>query len=229
MTAAAPREAPLRVVVLASGRGSNLRTIAARADAGTLPINIVAVVSDRPQSAALEWARQRGLPAEALEPAAHSDRVAYGEALGQLVESFAPQLVVLAGFMRILSDGFVARFAGRLLNIHPSLLPKYPGLHTHRRALAASDAEHGASVHFVTAELDGGPVVIQARVPVHPGDDEASLAERVLRVEHEIYSRCIDWFARGRLVMRDGRPWLDGRPLAEPVLYRAECAEEQPT
>jgi phosphoribosylglycinamide formyltransferase-1 len=123
----------------------------------------------------------------------------------------------------------VTRFAGRLLNIHPSLLPKYPGLHTHRRALAAGDAEHGASVHFVTAELDGGPVVIQARVPVRPGDDEAALAARVLRLEHEIYPRCIGWFASGRLVVRDGQPWLDGRPLVEPVLYRAECAEEQRT
>jgi phosphoribosylglycinamide formyltransferase-1 len=229
MTAAASGEAPLRVVVLASGRGSNLRAIAQRADAGQLPVAIAAVISDRPQSAALEWARQRGVPAAALEPEHYPDREAYGAALAQLVDGYAPQLVVLAGFMRILSNGFVTRFAGRLLNIHPSLLPKYPGLHTHRRALAAGDAEHGASVHFVTAELDGGPVVIQARVPVRPGDDEAALAARVLRLEHEIYPRCIGWFASGRLVVRDGQPWLDGRPLAQPVLYRAECAEEQRT
>jgi phosphoribosylglycinamide formyltransferase-1 len=217
----------LRVVVLASGRGSNLRAIAERADRGELPVRIVAVVSDRPQAAALDWARGRGIPADSLQPSDYAGRDAYGAALGELVESHAPGLVVLAGFMRILSDGFVARFAGRLLNIHPSLLPLYPGLHTHRRALEAGDAEHGASVHFVTAELDGGPVVLQARVPVHPGDDESLLAARVLRVEHEIYPRCIGWFAAGRLAWREGRPWLDGRPLEEPVILRNEAKEHQ--
>jgi phosphoribosylglycinamide formyltransferase-1 len=216
---------PLRVVVLASGRGSNLRAIAERIDRGELPVRIVAVVSDRPQAAALDWARTRAIPAEALQPSGFPDRDAYGAALADRVAAHAPQLVVLAGFMRILSDGFVERFAGRLLNIHPSLLPLYPGLHTHRRALAAGDAEHGASVHFVTAELDGGPVVIQARVPVHPGDDEATLAARVLREEHEIYPRCIGWFASGRLHWRDGRPWLDGRPLDAPVTLRSDATE----
>lgn len=224
MTAATSAD-PLRVVVLASGRGSNLRAIAERADRGELPVRIVAVVSDRPQAAALDWARGRGLPAEVLQPSDYADRDAYGAALGDRVAGHAPGLVVLAGFMRILSHGFVARFAGRLLNIHPSLLPLYPGLHTHRRALAAGDAEHGASVHFVTAELDGGPVVIQSRVPVHPGDDEATLAARVLREEHEIYPRCIDWYATGRLGWHEGRPWLDGRPLEAPVVFRREAME----
>jgi phosphoribosylglycinamide formyltransferase-1 len=131
----------------------------------------------------------------------------------------------MAGFMRILSDGFVNRFAGRALNIHPSLLPKYTGLHTHRRALEAGDAEHGASVHFVTPELDGGPVVIQASVPVLPGDDEDRLAARVLEQEHVIYSECIGWFADGRLALREGVPWLDGRRLDAPVLRRHEGKE----
>src|SRR5512137_999683 len=218
MTAPTPL---LRVVVLVSGRGSNLQAIAAQADAGALPVRIEAVVSDRADAGALDWARDRGIPAAVLSPRDFADREAYGRALGDLVEGYTPQLVVLAGFMRILSDEFVLRFSGRMLNIHPSLLPRYPGLHTHRRALEAGDPEHGASVHFVTPELDGGPVVLQARVPVLPGDDEDTLAARVLREEHVIYPRCIGWFAAGRLACRDGAVWLDGRPLTKPVLREA--------
>ena len=215
-----------RVVVLVSGRGSNLKALAARADEGTLPIEIVAVVSDRTGAGALDWARDRGISAVVLRYADYADRVSYGRALGDLVEEFRPDLVVLAGFMRILSDEFVARFMGRTLNIHPSLLPKYPGLHTHRRALEAGDAEHGASVHFVTPELDGGPVVIQARVPVLPGDDETRLAARVLRAEHLIYSECVRWFALGRLRLREGAAWLDDQRLEAPVTVRPDFLEE---
>jgi phosphoribosylglycinamide formyltransferase-1 len=222
MTAPTPL---LRVVVLVSGRGSNLKAIAARADAGELPIRIEAVISDRADAGALDWARDRGIPTAVLSPHDFADREAYGRALGDLVERYAPQLVVLAGFMRILSDEFVLRFSGRMLNIHPSLLPRYPGLHTHRRALAAGDAEHGASVHFVTPELDGGPVVLQARVPVLPGDDEDTLAARVLREEHVIYPRCVGWFAAGRLALRDGAVWLDGKPLDAPVMLGNESKE----
>ena len=163
-----------------------------------------------------------------LSPRDYAGRDAYGSALADLVDGFAPQLLVLAGFMRILSDGFVARFAGRMLNIHPSLLPKYPGLHTHRRALDAADREHGASVHFVTPELDGGPVVLQAVVPVLPGDDEVSLAARVLREEHAIYPECVGWFASGRLALRDGVPWLDGRRLDAPVVRTGPTTEQAP-
>jgi phosphoribosylglycinamide formyltransferase-1 len=213
-----PPRAPLRVVVLVSGRGSNLQAIAARIDKGSLPAEIAAVVSDRAEAGAIAWARARGIPVEILLPREFPDRTAYGRALVSRIDRHAPGLVVLAGFMRILSDEFVDRYAGRLLNIHPSLLPKYPGLHTHRRVLEAGDREHGASVHFVTAELDGGPVILQARVPVLPGDDEATLAARLLREEHRIYPECIDWFAHGRLALRDGVVWLDGRPLARPVL-----------
>ena len=210
--------APMPVVVLASGRGSNLQAIAARIDRGELPAGIAAVISDRADAGALDWAGARDIPIATLSPKDYAGREVYGEALAAAVDRFKPELVVLAGFMRILSDGFVGRFAGRLLNIHPSLLPKYPGLHTHRRALEAGDREHGASVHFVTPELDGGPVVIQARVPILPGDDEATLAARVLREEHLIYPECVGWFASGRLRMRDGTPWLDGQRLDSPVV-----------
>ena len=208
----------LPVVVLLSGTGSNLRAIAAQANAGELPVEIRAVISDRPDAPGLAWAAAQGLRTVALPPRDFPDRAAFDRALAETVAGFDPGLVVLAGFMRILGDEFVDRFAGRLLNIHPSLLPKYRGLHTHRRALEAGDRHHGASVHFVTRELDGGPVVIQARVPVRDDDDEASLAARVLTEEHRIYPECIGWFAAGRLQCRDGVVHLDGRPLTGPVL-----------
>jgi phosphoribosylglycinamide formyltransferase-1 len=213
-----PPQAPLPLVVLVSGRGSNLKAIASQGAAGALPIHIAAVVSDRADAGALPWAQAQGIPTAVLSPRDFPDRESYGRALGDVVAGFGPGLVVLAGFMRILGDSFVNRFAGRLLNIHPSLLPRYPGLHTHRRALAAGDREHGASVHFVTPELDGGPVVIQAKVPVLAGDDEATLAARVLVQEHVIYPRCVGWFAAGRLQLRDGVPWLDGARLEAPVV-----------
>ncbi len=218
-------EPPLRVVVLVSGRGSNLQAIVERVAAGTLPVSIAAVVSDRPDAGALAWAAGRGLRTAVLRPVDFADREAYGRALGELVASLAPRLVLLAGFMRILSDGFVQRFAGRLLNIHPSLLPKFPGLHTHRRALESGERLHGASVHFVTPELDGGPAVIQATVPVLPGDDESRLAARVLRAEHHIYPECIGWFATGRLQFHEGAPWLDGRRLERPVIIHFDEKE----
>ena len=211
----------LPIVVLISGTGSNLRAIADQARAGSLPVEIRAVVSDRAEAAGLAWAADAGIATVALSPRAFPDRAAYDRELAAQVERFRPGLVVLAGFMRILGDEFVDRFAGRLLNIHPSLLPKYRGLHTHRRALEAGDREHGASVHFVTRELDGGPVVLQVRVPVRDGDDEAALATRVLAEEHRIYPECIGWFAAGRLQMRDGAVFLDGRRLESPVVREA--------
>lgn len=214
MSAAADR---LPIVVLISGKGSNLQAIAEQAAAGLLPVEIRAVVSDRPDAGGIAWAASHGLRTAVLEPAGFDNRVAYDRALAELVEGFGPGLVVLAGFMRILDATFVDRFTGRLLNIHPSLLPRHRGLHTHRRVLEAGEQEHGASVHFVTRELDGGPVVIQASIPVQPGDDEATLAARVLAREHSIYPQCIGWFATGRLACRDGAVWFDGHRLDAPL------------
>ncbi len=213
--------ARLPIVVLISGTGSNLRAIAARVADGTLPVEIRAVVSDKPDAKGLAWAASRGIATVALPARDYPDRASFDRALADAVSRFAPGLVVLAGFMRILGDEFVDRFAGRLVNIHPSLLPKYRGLHTHRRALEAGDREHGASVHFVTRELDGGPVVLQARVPVRDDDNESTLAARVLEEEHLIYPECIGWFAAGRLHLQDGAVFLDGRRLAAPVVREA--------
>jgi len=221
--------ARLPIVVLISGRGSNLRAIAERAAAGRLPVEIRAVVSDRLEASGLAWAAAQGLPTAALKPADYPDRAAFDRALGDLVESFAPRLLVLAGFMRILGPQFVDRFAGRMLNIHPSLLPRHRGLHTHRRVLEAGEREHGASVHFVTRELDGGPVVVQATVPVEPDDDEAALAERVLEQEHRLYPLCVGWFATGRLQFRDGAAWLDGRRLQAPLIMETLDGDHETT
>jgi phosphoribosylglycinamide formyltransferase-1 len=216
--AGGPPQDKLPIVILISGRGSNMRAIAERATSGELPVEVRAVISDRAEAAGLATAAAMNIPTRSLSAREFADRASYDEALAALVRSFDPKLVVLAGFMRILSPGFIAAFADRILNIHPSLLPLYRGLHTHRRALEAGDVLHGCSVHFVTEELDGGPLVIQAQVKVLPGDSESSLSARVQQQEHRIYSQAIDWFARGRLQLREQRAWLDGRPLEGPVL-----------
>jgi phosphoribosylglycinamide formyltransferase-1 len=219
---AAVRRVP--AVALISGRGSNLRAIVEEARAGRLPVDIRAVVSDREDSAGLAWARAAGLQSVPLLPRQFARREDFDRALADLVAEHEPGLVILAGFMRILGPEFVDRYAGRILNIHPSLLPRHRGLHTHRRALEAGDRDHGATVHFVTRELDGGPAVLQARVPVRDDDDEASLAARVLEQEHRIYPRAIEWFANGRLTYRDGGAWLDGTRLAGPVVVESSHA-----
>ena len=177
------------------------------------------VFSDRPDAAGLELARSLGIPAQALDGAKTADRTAYDGALAAAIEHCSPSLIVLAGFMRILSPQFLTGFPGKILNIHPSLLPKYAGLHTHRRALEAREPEHGATVHFVTEELDGGPPIIQARVAVRADDDEASLAARVQAQEHRIYPLAVRWYCEGRLRYEDGQAWLDGRALREPVQF----------
>jgi len=207
----------MQVVVLISGSGSNLQALidGARAD---LPIRIRAVISNEPEAFGLERARNAGIPTRLLNHRDYPSRGTYDAALGALIDEFEPGLIVLAGFMRILTPAFVTRFRGRLLNIHPSLLPRFRGLHTHQRALAVGETTHGASVHFVTQELDGGPVVLQAEVPVKPGDDPERLAARVLRQEHRIYPQVIRWFAQGRLRLdATGNPRLDDRVLTHPL------------
>lgn len=185
-----------RVVVLLSGRGSNLEAIVN----ARLPIEIVAVISNQASAAGLSFARSQGLHAQALNPADYADRDSFDTALADEVARHTPDLVVLAGYMRILSAAFIARFEDRLLNIHPSLLPAFPGLNTHRRALAEGVKIHGCTVHFVTPRLDHGPIVIQAAVPVLPHDTADTLAARVLQQEHRIYPQAIRWFAEQRLI-----------------------------
>jgi len=177
------------------------------------------VLSDKPAAAGLAVARGLGIPTQAIAAQQGAERSAYDRELAAAIDARSPALIVLAGFMRILSAEFVARFAGRIMNIHPSLLPKFPGLHTHRRVLQAGDPEQGATVHFVTEQLDGGPPIIQARVRVQPQDDETSLAARVQAQEHRIYPLAVRWFCEGRLCYRDGRAWLDGEALLQPVQY----------
>ena len=202
----------LSVVVLISGRGSNLQSIIDAAAERGCPYRVSAVVSNRPDAAGLERARRAGVPTEVVDHKAYGSREAFDSALAEIIDGYGPGLVVLAGFMRILTPRFVARYEGRLINIHPSLLPEFPGLDTHARAIAAGAAEHGASVHFVTAALDGGPVIIQARVPVHADDDADGLADRVLAQEHRILPEAIRWFATGRLRIEGARVLLDGEP-----------------
>jgi phosphoribosylglycinamide formyltransferase-1 len=210
--------APLQLAILISGRGSNMATIARACLEGRINARVNIVISDRPGVAGLSTARDLGIEARTVPWAGAGNKEAFERALGEAIDAHRPDLVVLAGFMRILSAEFAERYAGRMLNIHPSLLPKYRGLHTHRRALEAKDAEHGASVHFVTAELDGGPVVLQSRVPVRSDDTESDLTARVQATEHIIYPRVIGWLADGRLAWNEGRVWLDGKPLEAPMV-----------
>lgn len=209
---------PLPIVILISGRGSNMRVIAERAANGELPVSVRAVISDKPDAGGLSIAADMGIPTATLAPGQFATRAAYDAELARLVASYRPRLVVLAGFMRILTRAFVEEFAGRIFNIHPSLLPKFTGLHTHRRVLAAGERTHGVSVHFVTEELDGGPVIIQACIQVQQDDTESTLSARIQRQEHRIYPQAIDWFARGRVELREDRVWLDGEPLQHPVV-----------
>ncbi|MBK1694424.1 phosphoribosylglycinamide formyltransferase [Chromatium weissei] len=206
----------LRVVVLISGSGSNLQALI---DAQIPNLDLAAVISNEPHAFGLERAQRAGIATAVLSHRNYSDRASYDADLQRLIDQYAPNLVVLAGFMRILTATLVEHYRGRMLNIHPSLLPKFQGLHTHERALAAREQEHGASVHFVTAELDGGPVIAQVRVPVLPNDDADILAARVLAREHQLYPTVVQWFTEQRLALgADGRAWLDGAPLLHPQI-----------
>lgn len=214
-----------RTVVLVSGDGSNLQAILDHARDGSLGTRIAGVISDRPGVRALDRAAEAGVPAWTVDYRTVADRAEIDQRLADRLADLHPDLVVLAGFMRILPDELVTRYQGRMLNVHPSLLPKYPGLHTYRRALEAGDREHGSTVHFVIPALDAGPGILQYRIPVRPGDTEASLRERVRAGEHLIYPRAIAWVVAGRAALRDGAAWLDGERLAQPVVVDGVAAE----
>jgi phosphoribosylglycinamide formyltransferase-1 len=192
-----------RIVILVSGRGSNMRAVVEACERERWPAHVAAVVSNRPDAEAVAWAGARGLAVRVVDHCAFADRAAFDDALAQAIDAFSPHLVVLAGFMRILGDAFVERYAGRLINVHPSLLPAFTGLHTHRRALDAGCKLAGATVHLVTPTLDHGPIVAQAAVPVLPGDTEQALAERVLAREHVLLPLAVRWFVEDRLQVDD--------------------------
>ena len=203
------------IVVLISGSGSNLQAILDACSAGFIAGKVTAVLSNKAKAYGLERAKKAGAKAIVLDHKAYADRAAYDQDLIATIDQHQPDLVVLAGFMRILTPEFVQHYQGRLLNIHPSLLPKYQGLNTHQRAIDAGDTEHGCSVHFVTAELDGGPVILQAKVPVFPGDDADSVAERVHEQEHRIYPLVVRWFCQNRLQQQSDKALLDGLLLSD--------------
>jgi phosphoribosylglycinamide formyltransferase-1 len=203
----------ITIVVLISGGGTNLQAIIDAATSGELPVTIAAVISDKPAAHGLERAQRAGIETRTLPYTGFTDREAYDAALQQIIDAYHPQLVVLAGFMRILSAPFVSHYLGRMINIHPSLLPKHKGLNTHQRAIEAGDSEAGCTVHFVVPEIDAGPMIIQARVPIYPEDGAPELAARVLQQEHQIFTRAIGWFATSRLQLNGKHAQLDGKNI----------------
>ena len=214
--------ADLSAAVLVSGGGSNLQAFIDASASGELPLNLCVVLSNKPTAGGLDRAREAGISAECIAHQDFPERSLFDAALVETLDKYQPDLIILAGFMRILTTTFVDHFAGRIMNIHPSLLPKYPGLDTHQRAIDAGDQWHGCTVHFVTAELDSGAAIIQGRVPVLPEDTADELAARVLQVEHRIYPQAAAMFAAGRLKCQDGSAWLDGERLLEPVQFAAK-------
>ena len=202
------------VVILISGRGSNMQAIVE----ANLPLRVACVISNAPDAAGLRYAQSRGIATAVVNHRDSASREEFDAQLCRTIDSYAPDLVVLAGFMRILSDGFVRRYEGRMINIHPSLLPAYPGLHTHRRALEQGVKVHGCTVHFVTPQLDHGPIIVQAAVAVLAGDTEDLLAARVLRQEHRIYPLAVRWFAEDRLVIENGIVRVKGQDASQAVL-----------
>lgn len=204
----------LRIVVLISGNGSNLQAIIDNIHDDEVEAQVIAVISNNPDAYGLQRAREAGIDTSVIDSSHYTSREEYDQLLQQQIDQYHPDLVVLAGFMRILTDDFVNHFQGRLINIHPSLLPKYQGLNTHQRVLEAGDSHHGASVHFVIPELDAGPLILQAEVPIHSDDSVAELAQRVHEQEYIIYPLVIKWFAEGRIKMRNGKVIKDGKELS---------------
>jgi len=213
MSAVQKTESPLPIVVLVSGGGSNLQAIIDQIAEGTLNARICAVISNKADAYGIERARKANIPTELIDHSQYDSRETFDAVLTTSIEKYQPKLVVLAGFMRILSDKFVNHFYGKMINIHPSLLPKYRGLHTHKRALEAGDKEHGLSIHFVSTKLDGGPIILQKSVPVYPDDSEDSLAQRVLVQEHLAYPEVIQWFAEKHLQLVNDQVIINNNPV----------------
>ena len=208
-----------QIVILISGRGSNLKALIDAIEKGFIQGQISAVISSNEQAEGLQFAKNAGIPSFVLAPNQYNSRDRYDQALSEIIDQYTPDLIALAGFMRILSDEFVLRYSGRLINIHPSRLPKHRGLHTHKKVLQDKDQEHGASVHFVTPELDGGPVILQSSLPVTAEHTEQTLAADVLEQEHIIYPRVVRWFCEHRLDLQDTQVFVDGEPLTAPLQF----------
>lgn len=207
-----------RIAILISGSGTNLQAFINRIQGGELAADIAIVFSNRPDAYGLKRATEAGIPVACVEHGRYAEREHFDRAMAERLDAARPDLIVLAGFMRILSPWFLHHYEGRVLNIHPALLPLYPGLDTHQRVLDASDSRHGSTVHFVTEELDGGPRVLAGRIRVRPNETATELMQRVQAVEHRIYPEAAQWFVEGRLQFKDGSPWLDGKRLDEPVV-----------
>lgn len=203
-----------KIVVLISGSGSNLQALIDACDQQQIKGTIVAVISNKKNAYGITRAQQADIATHIIDHTTYASRESFDEAVQAVIDTYSPDLVVLAGYMRILTPAFVQHYLGRLLNIHPSLLPKYPGLHTHQRAMDAGDSEHGTTVHFVTEELDGGPIILQAKVPIFPDDIEQDVINRVLHQEHSIYPLVVKWFCDDRLSMKQGKAYLDDKCIA---------------
>lgn len=206
-----------QIVVLISGRGSNLKALIEAIEEGLIQGNISSVISSSEQAEGLQFAKNAGIPSVVLVPDQYKSRNRYDQALSEIIDQYTPDLIALSGFMRILSDEFVLQYSGRLINIHPSRLPKHRGLNTHQKVLEAKDREHGASVHFVTPELDGGPVILQSSLSVKAKHTEQSLAADVLEQEHIIYPRVVQWFCQRRLRLQNAQVFVDDKPLMAPL------------
>jgi phosphoribosylglycinamide formyltransferase-1 len=215
MTDSNQSSAPKRLVILVSGGGSNLQSLIDGCAGDKINAAVSAVISNNPNAGGLERAAKAGIPNLAIDHRAFNSRETFDQALSELIDSFSPDLVILAGFMRILTAEFVDHYLGRMMNIHPSLLPAYPGLNTHQRAIEAGDKKAGATVHFVTPELDGGPPIIQAQANIDATDNKETLAAKVLTYEHKIYPEAVNWFCNNRLVMQDNQVRLDKKPVPE--------------
>jgi phosphoribosylglycinamide formyltransferase-1 len=207
-----------KTAILISGSGTNLQAFIDAVDAGDLDLDLAVVFSNKPDAFGLERAEQAGIPTSCVQHSDFPDRESFDQAVIAELDRFQPDLLILAGFMRILSKAFVARYAGKILNIHPALLPLYPGLNTHQRALNAGDEWHGSTVHFVTDKLDAGPRILQGRLTVVPGESAQELAVRVQTIEHQIYPQAANWVGSGKVKFRDGQSWIDGNLSEEPIV-----------